>query len=105
MICTGTEVLNRRNEKVEDVRFMKKKQNQAPIAEKPQSFSKEVGGVEYRKLLTDIKARVLSAQYEALRAVNRELVALYWDIGRMIVERQEPARPGARRWSRNWPMT
>ncbi len=31
----------------------------------------------------------LSAQYEALKAVNRELVGLYWDIGRLIVERKE----------------
>ena len=45
--------------------------------------------VEYPRLLTEIKERIRSAQYEALKAVNRELVGLYWDIGRMIVERQE----------------
>jgi predicted nuclease of restriction endonuclease-like (RecB) superfamily len=39
-------------------------------------------------LLTEIKERVRSAQYEALRAVNKELVALYWDLGRTISERQ-----------------
>ncbi|MCU0916068.1 MAG: PDDEXK nuclease domain-containing protein, partial [Planctomycetes bacterium] len=33
-------------------------------------------GSEYGHLLTDIKDRVRTAQYEALRAVNRELVAL-----------------------------
>lgn len=43
---------------------------------------------DYRSLLTDIKERIRSAQYEALKAVNRELVALYWDIGKMIVARQ-----------------
>jgi predicted nuclease of restriction endonuclease-like (RecB) superfamily len=43
---------------------------------------------EYTKLLSQIKERVRAAQYEALRAVNKELVALYWDIGRMIVGRQ-----------------
>ncbi|MFA5802908.1 MAG: PDDEXK nuclease domain-containing protein [Thermoleophilia bacterium] len=42
----------------------------------------------YGNLLGDIKERIRSAQYEALRAVNRELIGLYWDIGRMIVERQ-----------------
>jgi predicted nuclease of restriction endonuclease-like (RecB) superfamily len=31
----------------------------------------------------------LRPQYEALKAVNKELVDLYWDIGRMIVERQD----------------
>jgi len=43
---------------------------------------------EYGQLLADIKARVRSAQLEALRAANKELVALYWDIGKMIVSRQ-----------------
>lgn len=42
----------------------------------------------YGNLLGEIKQRIRSAQYEALRAVNRELIGLYWDIGRMIVERQ-----------------
>ena len=36
-----------------------------------------------------------SAQYEALKAVNKELVALYWDIGKLIVERQTNADHGA----------
>jgi len=44
---------------------------------------------EYSGLLREIKERIRSAQYEALRAVNRELVKLYWDIGGIIVERQE----------------
>ena len=42
----------------------------------------------YPDLLTEIKQRIRSAQYAALKAVNKELVGLYWDIGRMIVERQ-----------------
>jgi len=44
---------------------------------------------DYPGLLAEIKERVRSAQYEALKAVNKELVSLYWDIGRIIVERQE----------------
>lgn len=42
----------------------------------------------YPALLAEVKARVQSAQYAALRAVNQALVGLYWDIGRLIVERQ-----------------
>ena len=42
----------------------------------------------YGALLREIKERIRSAQYAALRAVNRELINLYWDIGRLIVERQ-----------------
>jgi len=44
---------------------------------------------DYPRLLTEIKERIRSAQYEALKAVNKELVGLYWDIGRMIAERQQ----------------
>jgi predicted nuclease of restriction endonuclease-like (RecB) superfamily len=43
---------------------------------------------EYARLLAEVKERVRAAQYAAFRAVNKELVALYWDIGRMISERQ-----------------
>lgn len=39
-------------------------------------------------LLAEVKERVRAAQYEALRAVNKELIGLYWDIGRIICERQ-----------------
>jgi predicted nuclease of restriction endonuclease-like (RecB) superfamily len=43
----------------------------------------------YRALLGEIKERIRSAQYNALRAVNLELLALYWDIGRLITDRQK----------------
>lgn len=46
---------------------------------------------DYAHLLTEVKERVRSAQYAALKAVNVELVGLYWDIGRLIVERQANA--------------
>jgi len=42
----------------------------------------------YGSLLGEIKERIRSAQYEALKAVNKEMILLYWDIGGMIVERQ-----------------
>lgn len=48
----------------------------------------------YGNLLGEIKERIRSAQYEALRAVNKELIGLYWDIGRMIVERLENGKRG-----------
>ena len=50
---------------------------------------------DYGALLVAVKARVRAAQYQALKAVNKELVGLYWDIGRMIVERQADAQHGA----------
>lgn len=45
--------------------------------------------VGYSRLLKDIKKRIRSAQYTALKVVNKELITLYRDIGRMIVERQK----------------
>jgi hypothetical protein len=43
---------------------------------------------EYREFVTELKARVLSARISAARAVNRDLILLYWDLGRAIVDRQ-----------------
>ncbi|MHB9053371.1 MAG: DUF1016 N-terminal domain-containing protein [Thermoleophilia bacterium] len=48
----------------------------------------------YVDLLGKIKERIRSSRYEALKAVNRELISLYWGIGRMIVERQKDANWG-----------
>lgn len=44
---------------------------------------------DYVPLLTEIKARVQSARIKAGLAANRELLALYWDLGRLIVEAQK----------------
>src|SRR5579862_2294995 len=43
----------------------------------------------YHALLIEIKERIRAAQYAALRAVNLELLSLYWDIGRLIDQRQQ----------------
>ena len=47
-----------------------------------------IGNKDYKALLQEVKQRVYKAQYEALKAVNKELIALYWDIGSLIVKRQ-----------------
>lgn len=44
---------------------------------------------EYETLLKALKERIRSAQLQALRSVNSELISLYADIGRMIVEKQQ----------------
>jgi predicted nuclease of restriction endonuclease-like (RecB) superfamily len=43
----------------------------------------------YAALLNDLKGRIRTAQVKAVLAVNRELIDLYWDIGRAIVEREK----------------
>lgn len=52
-------------------------------------MTRKIGTIGYNDFLKDIKQRIRSAQYDALKAVNREMIRLYWDIGRMIVERQK----------------
>ena len=44
---------------------------------------------DYAAWLGEVKLRIQSARISAARAVNRELILLYWDIGRGIVEKQE----------------
>ncbi len=44
---------------------------------------------EYKTFLKEIKDRIYKAQYDALKAVNKELINLYWDIGQSIVAKQE----------------
>jgi predicted nuclease of restriction endonuclease-like (RecB) superfamily len=46
---------------------------------------------DYTAFLTEVKGRIQTARLQAGRAVNRELVMLYWDIGRGIVEKQQTA--------------
>jgi predicted nuclease of restriction endonuclease-like (RecB) superfamily len=43
----------------------------------------------FTAFVKDIKSKILSSQYEALKAVNKELINLYWDIGKNIAEKQE----------------
>jgi predicted nuclease of restriction endonuclease-like (RecB) superfamily len=44
--------------------------------------------LDYETLFSEVKERIRAAQYQALKTVNKELVGLYWDIGRMVVARQ-----------------
>lgn len=44
---------------------------------------------EYKTFFKEIKERIHRAQYDALKSVNKELINLYWDIGKSIVAKQE----------------
>ena len=44
---------------------------------------------EYRDLIASLKNRIQAAQIKAALAVNSQLIALYWDIGKQIAERQQ----------------
>lgn len=43
----------------------------------------------YKEFVRQIKDRVNQARTRALKTVNQELVMLYWDIGRNILEKQQ----------------
>lgn len=52
-------------------------------------MTKEVSHPDYPAFLAALRERILHARTSAARAINRELVLLYWDIGRNIVEKQQ----------------
>ena len=51
---------------------------------------------DYPAWLTDLKARIHQAQQRATLSVNRELVALYWQLGKDILTRQAEQGWGAK---------
>lgn len=52
-------------------------------------MGKERNQQEYGHFLGLIKESIRAHQLRAMRAVNRELVALYWEIGKAIQKKQE----------------
>ncbi len=52
--------------------------------------------VGYDDFLKELKTRISSAQLRAAVAVNKELVLLYWQIGRDIINRQQQQGWGAK---------
>ena len=64
------------------------------MSDTPVSLSPTPGG--YAEWLLDLKSRIHTAQQRAALAVNRELVLLYWQIGRDILARQAEQGWGAK---------
>ena len=56
----------------------------------------DLSGPEYQVWLNDLKARISRAQLRAALSVNTELVLLYWQIGRSILEKQAERGWGAK---------
>lgn len=50
---------------------------------------------EFVLFLNEVKARIQQAQTRAILSVNAELVRLYWDVGRLIAQRQKQEGWGA----------
>lgn len=45
--------------------------------------------MEYTDLLSDIKVRVQHTQTKAMLSANRQMLELYWDVGRLIHDQQQ----------------
>lgn len=50
---------------------------------------------DYTSIVADIKKRIAQAQVQASLAVNKELLLLYWSLGKTIVEKQQEHRWGS----------
>jgi predicted nuclease of restriction endonuclease-like (RecB) superfamily len=49
---------------------------------------------QYKKWIVDLKDKIRTTQIKAAMTVNRELLTLYWELGREICEKQEKANWG-----------
>ncbi|MCE9554598.1 MAG: PDDEXK nuclease domain-containing protein [Planctomycetes bacterium] len=68
---------------------MKSKGKQSPDSDSTGVVRSGAIPADYRALLDNLKVRIRSAQVRAALSVNRELIQLYWDIGRAITVKQE----------------
>ncbi|MDR3001198.1 MAG: PDDEXK nuclease domain-containing protein [Fibromonadaceae bacterium] len=50
---------------------------------------------EYRNWLRDLKQQIKTGQIKAALSVNSQMIMLYWDLGRQIVEKQEKTKWGS----------
>src|SRR3954451_9137770 len=72
---------------------MAKKKPTKPPSRKPKD---ELVPKGYEAFLVELKERIRTAQLRASLAVNRELVLLYWQTGRDILDRQREHGWGAK---------
>lgn len=73
-------------------RERKKSSKSATPPALPEAAGSDKGGVlpsGYVELLDDLKTRIRTAQVKASLAADRELILLYWNIGRELAQRQE----------------
>ncbi len=43
----------------------------------------------FKNFVVEVKSLILESQYKALKTVNKELINLYWNLGKFIVEKQK----------------
>jgi hypothetical protein len=51
--------------------------------------------LEYRDWLRDLKQQIKTGQIKAALSVNSQMIMLYWDMGKQIVEKQKKTQWGS----------
>ena len=46
----------------------------------------EINKNQYKEIFKNIKNEILNSQYKAMQVVNKELIFMYWNIGKVILE-------------------
>jgi predicted nuclease of restriction endonuclease-like (RecB) superfamily len=59
-------------------------------------YKKTLETKNYLQTLEDLKSKIKTAQIKAHLAVNKEILILYWQIGKTIIEKQEKEGLGAK---------
>ena len=52
-------------------------------------MSSEIDIKLYKTIFENIKYEVLNSQYKAVYSANKELIIMYWNIGRIILDNSE----------------
>ena len=52
-------------------------------------MNNEINKEDYRNIFENVKNEVLKSQYQAMQAVNKELIFMYWHIGKIILENSQ----------------
>ena len=79
--------LRRRNERTEML---------ATRHPKPMGKQEETGVAEYAGFLQEVKQRIAQERVRVVLSANTAMVLLYWDLGRVILQRQEQEGWGAK---------
>jgi len=65
------------------------------LPKKEKKMNEIIKHSEYRDWLRDLKQQIKTGQIKAALSVNSQMIMLYWDLGRQIVEKQENAKWGS----------
>lgn len=58
-------------------------------------MNESLNTTEYKNWLYDLKSKIKQSQIKASLSVNSEMIMLYWDLGKQIIEKQEKSHWGS----------